>query len=127
MILDQLFNNASLKEGTVYDLDREYGAPAPEKKQKSQDPSDHNPYPYSPEEDDDYFREIFRKKREAAKQQGVAEGNKKPEPPEADYGDDYQQMVQRVKKLAGLGPLKTVYDPQKRVYRNMPTAQQPKK
>ena len=28
--------------------------------------SDHNPYPYSPEEDDDYFREIFRKKREAA-------------------------------------------------------------
>jgi hypothetical protein len=73
MILDQLFNPASLKEGTVYDLGREYGAPAPEKKQKSQDPGDHNPYPFSPEEDDDYFREIFRKKREAAKQQGVAE------------------------------------------------------
>jgi hypothetical protein len=46
---------------------------------------------------------------------------------EADYGDDYQAMVQRVKKLAGLGPLKTKYDPQKRVYRNMPTAVQPKK
>jgi hypothetical protein len=29
--------------------------------------------------------------------------------------------------LAGLGPMKTVYDPNKRVYRNMPTAQQPKK
>ena len=57
----------------------------------------------------------------------MAEGNRKPEPPEADYGDDYQDMVSRVKKLAGLGPLKTVYDPQKRVYKNMPTATQPKK
>jgi hypothetical protein len=36
-------------------------------------------------------------------------------------------MVARMKKLAGLGPLKTVYDPAKRVYRNMPTAVQPKK
>ena len=49
------------------------------------------------------------------------------DPPEADYGDDYQAMVARVKKLAGLGPLKTVYDPNKRVYRNVPTAVQPKK
>jgi hypothetical protein len=49
------------------------------------------------------------------------------DPPEADYGDDYQDMVARMKKLAGLGPLKTVYDPVKRVYRNMPTAVQPKK
>lgn len=57
----------------------------------------------------------------------VAEGDRKPEPPEADYGADYQDMVSRVKKLAGLGPLKTVYDPQKRVYRNVPTAVQPKK
>jgi hypothetical protein len=29
--------------------------------------------------------------------------------------------------LAGLGPLKTQYDPAKRVYRNMPTAVQPRK
>jgi hypothetical protein len=57
----------------------------------------------------------------------MAEGNPKSEPPEADYGDDYQDMVARVKKLAGLGPLKTVYDPQKRVYKNVPTAVQPKK
>jgi hypothetical protein len=57
----------------------------------------------------------------------VDEGKKKSEPPEADYGDDYQAMVSRVKKLAGLGPLKTVYDPAKRVYKNMPTAVQPKK
>lgn len=55
----------------------------------------------------------------------VAEG--KPKEKEADYGADYQAMVARVKKLAGLGPLRTVYDPQKRVYRNVPTAVQPKK
>jgi hypothetical protein len=60
--------------------------------------------------------------------QGVAEGKpEKPEPPKADYGPDYQDMVARVKKLAGLGPLKTVYDPKKRVYRNVPVAQQPNK
>jgi hypothetical protein len=54
-------------------------------------------------------------------------GEGKPREKEADYGADYQDMVSRVKKLAGLGPLKTVYDPQKRVYKNMPTAVQPKK
>jgi hypothetical protein len=52
---------------------------------------------------------------------------KKREQPEVEYDDDYDAMVARVKKLAGLGPMKTVYDPKKRVYRNMPTAQQPKK
>ena len=66
------------------------------------------------------------------KEQGVAEGEQQKgadyrDPPEADYGDDYQDMVARVKKLAGLGPLKTVWDPQKRVYKNVPTAVQPKK
>ena len=65
-------------------------------------------------------------------QQGMDEGEQQKgadyrDPPEADYGDDYQAMVARMKKLAGLGPLKTVYDPTKRQYRNMPTAQQPKK
>jgi hypothetical protein len=49
----------------------------------------------------------------------------KPREKEADYGADYQDMVARVKKLAGMGPLKTVYDPQKRVYRNVPVAVQP--
>ena len=48
-------------------------------------------------------------------------------PKEAEYGPDYDDMVARVKKLAGLGPLKTVYDPTKRQYRNMPTAVQPPK
>jgi hypothetical protein len=55
------------------------------------------------------------------------ESKQVPAEKEADYGDDYQDMVKRVKKLAGLGPLKTVYDPNKRVYKNMPTAVQPKK
>jgi len=57
--------------------------------------------------------------------QGVAES--KPREKEADYGADYQDMVARVKHLAGLGPLKTVWDPQKRVYKNVPVAVQPKK
>lgn len=52
---------------------------------------------------------------------------KKREQPEVNYDDEYDAMVARVKKLAGLGPMKTVYDPNKRQYRNMPTAVQPKK
>jgi hypothetical protein len=39
--------------------------------------------------------------------------------------EEWDAMVARVKKLAGLGPLKTVYDPQKRVYKNVPVAVQP--
>jgi len=39
--------------------------------------------------------------------------------------DEFDSMVSRLKKLAGAGPMKTVYDPDRRVYRNMPTAQQP--
>ena len=92
------------------------------------------PYGYS-EKQRSKFQRYIDKKEPRAKgdrdwdppKKGVAEGNRKPEPPEADYGADYQDMVSRVKKLAGLGPLKTVYDPQKRVYKNMPTATQPKK
>jgi hypothetical protein len=55
------------------------------------------------------------------------QSRKKREEPEVEYDDEYDDMVARVKKLAGLGPLKTAYDPKKRQYRNMPTAQQPKK
>lgn len=39
--------------------------------------------------------------------------------------DDFDAMVNRLKKLAGSGPLKTVYDPKTRRYKNMPTAVQP--
>ena len=49
------------------------------------------------------------------------------DPKEVDYDDEYDAMMSRVKRLAGLGPMKTVYDPNKRQYRNMPTAVQPKK
>ena len=82
-----------------------------------------------PGTDDDHLlskAQIYRLAK--ATEPEVDEGKpKKPEQPEADYGDDYQDMVARVKKLAGMGPLKTVYDPQKRVYKNVPTAVQPKK
>ncbi len=50
---------------------------------------------------------------------------KKREQPEVEYDDEYDAMVARVRKLAGLGPMKTVYDPDRRVYRNQPTAVQP--
>ena len=41
--------------------------------------------------------------------------------------DKFDDALARMKKLAGAGPLKTVWDPAKRVYRNMPTAVQPRK
>jgi adenylate kinase family enzyme len=49
------------------------------------------------------------------------------DPKEVDYDDEYDAMVARVKRLAGIGPMQTVYDRNKRQYRNMPTAVQPKK
>ena len=39
---------------------------------------------------------------------------------------DFDAMLARVRQLAGAGELKTVWDPTRRTYRNMPTAQQPK-
>ncbi len=39
--------------------------------------------------------------------------------------EDFDDMVLRLKKLAGAGPMKTVYDPNTRRYKNMPTAVQP--
>jgi hypothetical protein len=42
---------------------RDYDRPGDTPRKQSS--GENNPYPYSPEEDDDYFREIFRKKREA--------------------------------------------------------------
>jgi len=41
--------------------------------------------------------------------------------------DKFDAVMARLKQLAGAGPMKTVYDPTKRVYRNVPTAVQPKK
>lgn len=39
--------------------------------------------------------------------------------------DRFDAAMARLKQLAGAGPMKTVYDPAKRVYRNVPVAQQP--
>jgi DNA-binding protein Fis len=39
--------------------------------------------------------------------------------------DDFDDMVSRLKKLAGSGPMRTVYDPNTRRYKNVPVAQQP--
>ena len=41
--------------------------------------------------------------------------------------DKFDSAMARLKQLAGAGPMKTVYDPTKRVYRNVPVAVQPKK
>ena len=79
MIIDQLFTPGPLKEGGPYDLPG-IDYPRPGDTPLKRPSGEQNPYPYSPEEDDDYFREIFRKKREAAKkaeqdkEQGIAEG-----------------------------------------------------
>jgi hypothetical protein len=83
----------------------------------------------------DNFKQQMANNTEVAYQKklsGVGEGEQQKgadyrDPKEVNYDDDYDAMVSRVKKLAGLGPLKTVYDPAKRQYRNMPTAVQPKK
>jgi hypothetical protein len=63
----------SVAEGGPYDLpgkDYDRAGDAPHKPSRAKN----NPYPFSKEEDDDYFREIFRKKREAKeKDKDVAE------------------------------------------------------
>jgi hypothetical protein len=67
----------------------------------------------------------------AQPQQGMAEGDKEEKIGGRYDADDFDDMVTRLKKLAGAGPLRTVYDPARRVYKNVPhavqPAQQPKK
>lgn len=56
------------------------------------------------------------------------QSRKKRKEPEVDYDAiDHDKSVARLRHLAGLGPMKTVYDPNKRVYKNVPTAVQPPK
>ena len=48
--------------------------------------------------------------------------------PEVDYDAiDHDKSVARLRHLAGIGPMKTVWDPARRVYKNVPTAVQPKR
>ena len=76
MKLRELLGNP-LAEGGPYDLPgKDYHRPGDTPRKRSS--GEHNPYPFSKEEDDDYFRDIFRKKRETAKKaekdKGVSEG-----------------------------------------------------
>ena len=56
------------------------------------------------------------------------QSRKKRKEPEVDYGaSGHDQSVERLRHLAGIGPMKTVWDPARRVYKNVPTADQPKR
>jgi hypothetical protein len=61
--LDREAKAKGVAEGEVYDLEKEYGYKKPMSQLRRSAPND---YPFSQEEDEDYFREIFRKKREVA-------------------------------------------------------------
>jgi len=64
--LQKKYMAEGVAEGGPYDLPgKDYDRPGDIPRKQSS--GEHNPYPYSPEEDDDYFRKIFRKKREADK------------------------------------------------------------
>ena len=62
---------------------------------------------------------------EVAHTAGVKEAKRQPETFGGYDPDDFQEKLLRLKTLAGAGPLKTVYDPKQRVYKNIPTAVQP--
>ena len=88
------------------------------------------PHPEGTQQYASYYKGVIDKASPTLNKVGEGEQQKGADyrdPPEADYDDDYDAMVSRVKKLAGVGPMKTVYDPEKRVYRNVPTAVQPKR
>jgi hypothetical protein len=83
-------------ENGPYDLPgRDYDRPG-EGSRRPPASDEHNPYPFSPEEDDDYFRDIFRKNREAAKQPGMSEGY------QLDEGA-VETITALVKKIPGIG------------------------
>jgi hypothetical protein len=84
--------------------------------QKAADPDRFGRYMISVEKAQELLRNM---------QEDVTEA--KPREREADYGADYQDMVARLKQLAGQGPRKTVWDAEKRVYKTVPRAEQPKK
>ena len=88
------------------------------------------PHPEGTQEYASYYKGVIDRASPTLAKVGEGEQQKGADyrdPKEVDYDDEYDAMVARVKKLAGLGPMKTVYDPAKRQYRNMPTAVQPKK
>jgi hypothetical protein len=79
--------------------------------------------PYSFHTSDVEYNDYADQEDKPEYQQDVSEQEKVGNMP----ADKFDDAMARLKKLAGAGPLKTVWDPQKRVYKNMPTAVQPKK
>jgi len=68
----------------------------------------------------------MKKAGQKPKSEGVAEARGKDQDQFGGmHQDDFQEKLMRLKQLAQAGPMKTVYDPNKRVYKNMPTAVQP--
>lgn len=73
-VMDYLISSKEMKntvsdevdEGEVYDLEKEYGYEKPKSQPKRRPVSD---YPYSQQDDDAYFNDIFRKKRLAKQKQ----------------------------------------------------------
>jgi len=119
MIIDQLFTPKPLEEGGPYDLPgKDYDRPGDTPRKQSS--GENNPYPYSPEEDDDYFREIFRKKREAAAkvEQGVAEkaGDLRPKLGSA---RDKGKSVRKWRNERGLNEARLMEDPIYRDFRRV--------
>lgn len=79
------------------------------------------PHPEGSQEYANYYKGVI--DRATPNLQKTAEGNDRVGNMDA---DQFDAAMSRLKKLAGQGPLKTVWDPQKRVYKNVPVAQQPK-
>jgi hypothetical protein len=79
---------------------------------------------------DDDFEQIYDRMMDRIEsdygQQGMAEGDNEKIAGRHDP-EEFDAMMGRLRQLAGSGPLKTVWDEKKRVYRNVPTAQQPNK
>ena len=77
-------------------------------------------YDYS--DDNSYWREQNQKAKTIRHYTELLKkaGEEIDESQEADYGHEYQDMVQRVGDKAKSGPLKTVWDPVKRLYKNVP-------
>lgn len=78
-------------------------------------------FPYLEQE---YAQRFVDKNRNGIVEQGVAEANDEKIADRYDQ-DEWDEKMQRLKKLAGAGPLKTVWDPDKRVYKNVPVNQKP--
>lgn len=57
---------------------------------------------------------------------GKVNEGKTPEKSGADWSE-WDEKISRLKRLAKAGPLKTVWDPVKRVYRNVPAGELEKK